>query len=526
MKCLFHLTAVILFSATALVRGGSAPAPGKPSLFEKKRPFAQGTAIDRIVLKTLREKRIAPARLSSDAVFLRRVYLDVLGTLPQAGDVTRFLRDPHPRKRARIINRLLDDERFADYWTLKWCDILRIKSEFPINLWPNGVQAYAGWIHQALEDNMPYDQFARALLTSSGSNFRVPPVNFYRAVQEPSPQALAHAVALTFMGVRLESWTKEKQENLEVFFSHLAFKKTAEWKEEIVYVDPSPRGPIAAVLPDGAKVTIAPQEDPRPVFARWLITKENPFFARAIVNRIWCRLMGRGLVHEVDDIRVDNPPVHPELLSLLEKELVTSGWDMKQIFRLVLTSQTYQQSSIPQTPHADAELLFACYPVRQLEAEVLSDVLCLITGTTEQYSSMIPEPYTFIPEFRRSVQLVDGSITSQFLEMFGRPPRDTGLVSERSTKSNESQRLHLLNSTHIQNKLERSWRLRTLLNQNRKTPRRLINTIYLTVLSRLPTDEETQTVLDHAKTKGLGQRNAMQDLVWALINTKEFLYKH
>jgi hypothetical protein len=494
--------------------------------FESNDNYKAKNEVDTAVTAALRKKSIAPANLCSDEVFIRRVYLDVIGTLPEPWRTRRFLNDSSPNKRPELIDELLQRDEFADYWSLKWCDLLRVKAEFPINLWPNAVQAYHRWIHNSLAENMPYDKFARQLLTSSGSNFRVPQVNFYRAIQGQQPQAIANAVALTFMGARLEKWPQEKRKGTEAFFSRLAYKTTAEWKEEIVYLDPEPAEPLKAVFPDGTSVQIQPANDPRAVFADWLITAENPWFARNIVNRIWAWLLGRGIINEPDDIRPDNPPVNPKLLVFLQNELIKADYDLRHIYRIILNSRTYQQSSIPCSDHPEAEAMFAYYPVRRLDAEVLIDALCWISGTRERYSSPIPEPFSFIPEEHRSIELVDGSITSQFLEMFGRPTRDTGLESERSNNITDAQRLHLLNSTHIQNKIERSWRLRNLINTTKKNRRMLIKLIYLNILSRFPTKTEMDQARKYFQTKDINNRQAVNDLAWTLINTKEFLYRH
>jgi hypothetical protein len=273
-------------------------------------------------------------------------------------------------------------------------------------------------------------------------------------------------------------------------------------------------------------VQIPLDQDPRKVFADWLITPENPWFNRNIVNRIWAWFLGRGIIHEPDDIRPDNPAVNPQLLTFLEKELVKADYDLRHIYRLILNSRTYQQSSIPRSSHPDVEVLFACYQVRQLDAEVLIDLLCWISGTTESYSSAIPEPFTFIPEKNRTIELADGSITNQFLEMFGRPARDTGLESERNNQSTDAQRLHLLNSTHIQKKIEGSRRINRLIRTTKNNRRRLINMIYLNILSRYPTQEELTFAIQYFQTEGINLRQATNDLVWALINTKEFLFRH
>jgi len=494
--------------------------------YEKDAPLSANNAIDDCVLALLRQRGIEPARLCSDAVFIRRAYLDVIGTLPEPGEVWAFLNDSDPHKREALIDRLLDRPEFADYWSLKWCDLLRVKSEFPVKLWPNAVQAYHRWIHEALAENMPYDRFVRALLTSSGSNFRVPPVNFYRAVEQRTAAGIARAVALTFMGTRIASWPQDRREGMEAFFSRIAYKGTAEWKEEIVIQDPAPTGPLEATLPDGTGVVIPPDKDPREVFADWLIRQDNPWFARNIVNRIWAWLMGRGIIHEPDDIRPDNPPANLELLALLEKELATSGYDLKHIYRLILNSRTYQQSCIPRSDDPDAAKLFAYYLPRQLDAEVLSDALCWLAGDGESYSSAVPEPYTFIPRRQRSILLADGSITSEFLELFGRPSRDRGLESERSNTPTPGQRLHFLNSTHVQHKIARSVRIAGILRTARGDRRRIVRRTYMTVLSRLPTRDELDAALTYWQESGLPPAQALQDLAWALINSKEFLYRH
>ncbi len=504
------------------------PEPMRFGQFESNKEYTgiNNNLIDALVMASLRKEGIRPANLCSDEVFIRRVYLDVNGSLPEPREVRSFLQNRSSHKRAALINKLLKREEFADYWSLKWCDLLRVKAEFPINLWPNAVQAYHRWIHDCLRDNMPYDEFAREMLTSSGSNFRVPQVNFYRAILGQEPSAIAGAAALTFMGVRLDKWPEDRRNGIEAFFSRVAYKGTAEWKEEIVYLDPTATGLLKAVFPDGVAVEIKADKDPRVVFADWLITGYNPWFARNIVNRIWAWLMGRGIIHEPDDIHPDNPAVHPRLLAYLEKELVNSDYDLRYIYRLILNSRTYQQSSIPRSSHPEAEAMFACYPVRRLEAEVLVDALCWLSGTQESYSSPIPEPFTFIPEENRSIELADGSISSQFLEMFGRPSRDTGMESERNNQPSDAQRLHLLNSSHVQNKIERSKRINGLVKASKGNIKTLIGMIYLNILSRYPMQTELAAAEKYFQTKGVGKRQATNDLAWALINSKEFLYRH
>lgn len=518
--------ALAIFAQSA---GQTAPPAAKPeavAIFAQTGVPAPAGRIDELNFAHLARLGLQPAPLCTDAVFVRRAYLDVIGTLPTAAEARAFLRDGSPRKRAALVDRLLARPEFADYWAMKWSDLLRVKAEFPINLWPNAAQAYYRWIHTAVRDNLPYDRFARELLTANGSNFRVGPVNFYRAVQSREPTALARAVALTFMGSRAEKWPAERLAACAPFFARLGYKYTGEWKEEIVFFDPDkvpPAGLAPARFPDGTPASLPPDRDPREVFADWLIRPDNPWFARAIANRAWSWLLGRGLVQEPDDFRPDNPPVDAALLDHLAAELVAAHYDLKQLFRLILNSRTYQLSSLTAADPA-AEANFACYAPRRLEAEVLIDAINQITGTTEKYSSAIPEPFTFVPEDQRSIALPDGSITSSFLENFGRPGRDTGLESERNNRLTASQRLDLLNSTHIQRKLEQGPKLQALFRQ-RGAPGETIDALYLTFLSRPPTDDERVEVsayfLEHKD-----QRAAANDVAWALLNSAEFLLRH
>jgi len=500
--------------------------------FQTRATLTPPGKIDELVLGQLNRLGIPPANLCSDAVFLRRVYLDVIGTLPTGPEAEEFLQDRDPHKRSLLIDHLLERKEFADYWAMKWSDLLRIKAEFPINLWPNAAQAYHHWVRAALRENMPYDRFVRALLTQSGSNFRDPPVNFYRAMQNKEPPGIAQAVALTFLGVRAERWTAKQRDGLAVFFSQLGYKSTAEWKEEIIFFDPGKAAqaaaggaPPTAVFPDGTPVRLALDKDPREVFADWLIRPENPWFTRNIVNRVWYWLLGRGIIHEPDDIRPDNPPSNPELLALLARELVAAHYDLKQLFREILNSQTYQLSSIRRSQRPEAAAQFAYYPLRRLEAEVLIDALCQLTGTTEKYTSAIPEPFTFVPDNQRSIALEDGSISSSFLELYGRPSRDTGLESERNNRPTAAQRLHLLNSSHIQRKIERSPKLLELMKTS-KTPREIVSRLYLATLSRYPTADELKIVGEYSPAAKGRKWEMLFDLAWALLNSAEFNCRH
>jgi hypothetical protein len=516
------LLALLLFGATNVF----AATP-----FESPAALTPQGKIDELVFARLQELSIAPAHLCSDPVFVRRVYLDVTGTLPTAAEAQQFILDASPDKRRALIDRLLARDEYADYLALKWGDLLRIKAEFPINLWPNAAQSYHRWIHDAIRDNKPCDQLAREMLTASGSNFELPPVNFYRAMQNRTPAGIAQTVALTFLGERADRWPSNQLANLAEFFANVGYKATGEWKEEIVFFNPASTNVGAlngsthkAVLPDGSTVKISPDQDPRVVFADWLV--KNPQFARNFVNRAWSWLLGRGIVQEPDDFRADNPPSNPKLLAFLEKDFVASGYDFKRLYRQILNSKTYQLAAIPQSTSPEAAVNFAYYPLRRLDAEVLIDALDQITGATEKYSSAIPEPYTFIPDNLRSIALPDGSITSGFLEQFGRSPRDTGLESERNNRITAAQKLTLLNSSLMQKKIESS-RMIDFQTTGNRPPAEIVTGMYLGILSRFPTAAELQVAQDYAKTFGNGgRRQALVDLAWALMNSTEFLYRH
>jgi hypothetical protein len=496
-----------------------------------RQPFETSTfavpqsRIDDIVFARLAKDGLTPALPCSDAVFIRRVFLDLTGTLPTRDEVAAFLADKASAKRTKLLETLFERDEFADYWAMKWCDLLRVKAEFPINLWPNPAQAYHRLLRSCLRSNLPLDRFARGLLTASGSNMRVPESNFFRAVQNREPRSLAAAVSLAFMGVRQESWSPAELDSLTVFFSRVGYKSTLEWKEEIVFFDeatPAAKSPVQ--MPDGQALTLPPDRDPRVVFADWLLQPNNPWFARNLANRAWYWLMGRGIIQEPDDIRSDNPPSHPDLLAYLEKEFASHGYDLRHLFRLIVNSRTYQLSCIPGSADPRVLELFGAYAIRRLDAEVLIDAICAVTGTSETYSSAIPEPFTFLPDGARAIALPDGSISSSFLELFGRPPRDSGLEAERNSNPSAAQRLHLLNSSQIRSKIERGPALRKLL-RNPGQPNNIANLLYTAILCRPPTAEEI-TLLRETLGAAANRTETLLDLTWALFNTTEFLCRH
>ena len=529
------------------------------NLMESSDPPKPANRIDEIVLAKLQALGIKPI-LCSDAVFIRRACLDLTGRLPSPEEAKAFIQDSDKNKRVALIDRLLDRSTHVDYWAMKWSDILRVKAEFPVKVWPNAAQAYHRWVWESIAQNKPYDQFVRELLTSSGSNFRVGPVNFYRAIQDKTPEGIAAAVGLALMGTRIHVWPNDRRAGMAVFFSQVGYKPTSEWKEEIVFWDPlksiavpgsiapgvdavaksvtvtnqipqalaqpmSENGPLAAVFPDGTKTLIPPSRDPREVFADWLIRPENPWLARAIANRTWAWAMGRAIIHETDDIREDNPPSAPEILAYLEKELVSSGYNVKHLKRLIFTSTTYQFSSILRFKGPEARASFASYILRRVEAEVLIDALNDITGSSDLYTSAVPEPFTYIPQEMSAVALADGSITSSFLTLFGRSARATGMEGERVNELASTQWLHMLNSATIQSKLQSGPKLAAILSSG-GSAKEIAEKLYLTILSRLPTDADVKAAEEYARTGVARGGDVWIDLAWALINSPEFLLRH
>jgi hypothetical protein len=395
-------------------------------------------------------------------------------------------------------------------------------------------------------------------------------VNFYRAIQNRTPEGIAGAVALTFMGARVESWPSNRLADMAVFFSQIGYKPTSEWKEEHVFWDPlgfstvagnsAPgRAAVAAIgqasnsvaqpaipvrtngpprqettFSDGTKITLPQDQDPREVFADWLIAPKNPWFTRSAVNRAWAWVVGRGIVHEPYNIRVGNPASNPALLMYLDKEFIASHYDLKRLYRLILNSRTYQLSSMPRCNTLEAAANFASYPLRRLDAEVLIDAINKITGSSDLYTSPIPEPFTYIPEDKPAVAIADGSITSPFLALFGRSARATGMENERNNRPVAAQWLHLLNSSHIQRKLERGPKLVALIDSGRKQSE-IVEELYLTILSRFPTPDEVKIAEAYGAASAANKdgkpgrqkrREDWVDIAWALINSTEFLYRH
>ena len=496
--------------------------------------------IDELVTAKLRLLGIAPSADCSEVEFLRRAYLQTIGILPTPDQARAYLAGTEPARRSKLIDRLLEREEFADFWALKWGDILRIKSEYPVRVWPKGVETYYRWVRESIAKNKPYDQFARELITSGGSDFHDGASNFYRALPTKDPQSIAENVALVFMGARLgcarchghpdEAWDVRDDLGMAAFFAKIGYKSTQEWKEEIVIFnpkgiirDPKTREIVKAKFLGGPVVEFEKEEDPREKFAAWLTAPENRWFAKAIANRVWFWLFNRGIVNEPDDLRPTNPPENPELLDFLAQELTSHRYDLKHLYRLILNSHTWQRSSATQATNAGDAAHFSHYPIIRLGAEQLSDAISQLTETSEKFQSIIPEPFTYLPPGHRATQISDGNIGVPFLELFGRPPRDTPFENERSSTTSLWQALYLLNSDQLETKIATSPRIKRLIAAG-NTNEAIVEEFYLAALSRPPTPNETRKLMNYITAHKANRAQAIGDIVWALLNTKEFMF--
>ena len=508
----------------------------------RSRVFPPRNRIDELVFAKLKVLGIPPSGLCTDLEFLRRVSLDVIGTLPTAEEVRAFAADRNPAKRSVLIDRLLQRPEFAQFWAIKWGDLLRIKSEYPVNVWPKAVHAYHRWLRTRIAQNQPYDQFVRELLTSGGSNFRSPAANYFRAMPGRDPQSFAEATALVFMGMRMncahchghptEPWTEDDNLGLAAFFSKVAFKPTQEWKEEIVYFladgglwHPRRKTLVKPKIPGGPTLELGLDVDPRVKFADWLTRRDNPWFATSIVNRVWYWLLGRGIVDPVDDLRTTNPPENPELLAYLRNELVDHAFDLKHIYRLILNSRVYQLAS-ETTPLNENDVgHFSHYRLRRLTAEQLLDAVCQVTGSQESFTSWIPVPVLRLPAGQRAIQLPDSDIDSAFLDLFGRPSRDTAYEADRNCEAQPRQALYLVSSDDLEWKIAAGQRIKHLL-ESKLSDRDVVEEVYLAALARPPRDDEKTRAVAYLARNPAARAQSLQDLLWAVLTTKEFMVNH
>ena len=507
---------------------------------ENVEPYPAATEhnfIDAHVYRRLAQLRIVPADVCSDAEFLRRVYLDLIGTLPTADEARRFLADERPNRRVLLVDELLVRPEFAAYWALKWSDLLRVDRQA---LGHQGAYAQYRWVRQSLAEGKPLDQFAREIVAASGPLAENPSANFYKAV--PEPGKAASTLSQIFLGVRIECaqchhhpydrWGQDDYFAMAAYFAPLSRKSTplgeilvASGKAEAAHprtgekIEPRPLGVernsfrsangIKSVLPD-----------PRHELADWMTAPDNPYFARNLANRVWAHLLGRGLVEPVDDVRATNPPSNPELLDALAADLVKQKFDLRGLIRTICASRVYQHAARPNPTSERDEQNYSRALLKRLDAEVLLDAVCQATG--------VPEKFSGAAAGTRAIELWDSQVEHDFLRLFGRPVRQSACECERVVEPSVAQVLHLLNSERVQQKLSHERGRIARLCREQPDDAKLVEELYLTIFSRLPSDGERKLATDHLQRapSADARRAAAEDLAWTMLNSLEFVFNH
>ncbi len=495
------------------------PASAQPRL-------AENNFIDRLVARKLGKLNIAASPPADDATFLRRVYLDTIGTLPTAAEARRFLGDARPDRRVRLVDELLLRPEFANYWALKWADLLRVDR---VALGHKGAYAFYRWIRESLAANKPLDQFARELVTAEGPLADAPAGYFYKVVSKPGE--MASTVSQVFLGVRIscaechhhpfDRWSQTDYYGMVDFFAPLDRRPSARGEMLLAASQAETKHPrtgeIVRAHPLGAgQPDQIPPGDRRRALADWLTAPDNPWFSRNLANRVWAHYLGRGLVEPVDDVRATNPPSNPELLDALAGHLVERRFDLRELIRAITASQVYQLSSQPNETNERDEQNYSRALLKPLGAEVLLDAVCQTTGVGEKF------PGT--PPGYRAVQLWDSGVKHYFLSLFGRPVRQTPCECERNAEASVAQVLHFLNSPEIEAKLSHeSGHIKRVVAEFPDNGA-LADELYLTFFGRFPNEDERRLAIDHLA--GPDRRRAAEDLAWSLLNSLEFTFNH
>ena len=500
--------------------------------------------IDEYVLRKLQELRIPPSGTCTDDEFVRRVFLDACGILPKPDEVKAFLADTRPDKRARLIDRLLDRPEYVDYWAHKWSDLLLVSSR---KLPQPAMWAFYRSVRQAVADNRPWDRFARDVVTASGSSLTNGSANYFVLHKDVSD--LVETTAVTFLGTSinccrchnhpLEKWTQDQYWATANLFARVGLKNGDRPGE--VFVQPltdgdalHPRrgvGMTPAPL-DGKPLPADTPADRRQFFADWLTSPQNPYFAKALVNRVWRNFMGRGLVEPEDDIRETNPPSDPALLDTLVKEFVASGYDVKALVRLVANSAAYQRSSKPLAENAVDDRFYSHYLIRRLSAEVILDAYSDVTGVPTPFAELQLGPSggtartASFPPGTRALQLPDALLVSPFLDSFGRAERLQTCSCERSADATVGQALHLNNGQTLNTKLRDKASLAAAWAGEKLAAAEIVDRLFLLTLARDPTGAEKAklTALLAAGSEPVARREAVEDLFWAVLTSREFLF--
>ncbi len=488
--------------------------------------------IDKLVFAKLKRLGIPPSPPANDAMFVRRLYLDLTGRLPSAEQAKRFVEDRSPNKRDRLIDQLLDSGEYADYFANKWNAILR--NQRTNANYTRGTFAFHEWIRDSFRRNKPYDQFVREIVAASGDITRNPPVVWYRSVSNQLLQL--EDTAQLFLGLRIqcarchhhpfEQWSERDYYSFAAFFSRVERKNGDAGNDEprifhnrgvASAVNPRTNERLAPAGLGGDPIELEPDDDPRHALVDWMTDPQNPFFAQTFVNRQWKHFFGRGIVDPEDDMRVTNPPTNPELLEALSQQFIASGFDIKALTREICRSSTYQLSSEPNEFNAADKQNFSRYYPKRLHAEVLYDALNQVTGVYTRFNGL--------PEGIRAVQLPDATINNYFLTVFGKPLGNSPCECERSAEANLAQTLHLLNSAEVQGKLTSgSGRAAQLAADNERSHEERVRELYYWAFAREPDEKELSLTLSHIERKQDNVKEAYEDILWALINAKEFSF--
>ena len=498
--------------------------------------FPTDNLIDAATLKQWKALGVVPSELCTDAEFIRRASLDVLGTLPKPEEVKAFIADTDPKKRETLVDRLLERPEYASFFAVKWADILRNKREGNA-MYQRGTFTFYDWIRESLARNVPYDRFVRAILAANGTPETAPPVQWYRRIR--ATDAFVDDTAQVFLGMRLqcakchhhpfEKWSQDDYYGFAAFFARVGRKPSTQAAragrdEEVIFtaragsVSHPKTGQVMTPKGLGGDVVAVPATaDPRQKLVDWMADPKNPFFAKALVNRYWAHFFGRGVAEPLDDLRLTNPPANPELLDSLSDDFVKSGYDLKHLIRTICTSRTYGLSSVPNEYNAKDKQSFARHYPKRMGAEVLLDAIAEVTG--------VPTPFGGLPPGTRAIELPDESVASAFLDTFGRPKRDTPCECERVSDASLGQSLMLLNSSEVQGKLAApGGRAEALVKDTTRTDEQKVAELFWAAFARAPSSTETASALHHLEAHKDKKREAYEDILWALINAKEFQF--
>ncbi len=510
--------------------------------------FPNQTVVDQFTSKKWKELGLVPSELSTDEVFVRRIYLDLTGSLPTPKQATDFVNDKDAKKRDKLIDKLLDSPEYAFYFANKWADILRVKRGRDGNPMSRaqGTFAFHDWIREAVATDMPYDEFVRSVLAATGDEKKNPPTVWYKDLQQP--EQFVDDTAQVFLGLRIacanchhhpyEKWSQDDYWGMAAFFGRIGKKQLQQPSNnpqaqneslQVIFSRPSGNvnnkrtGQPAKTQPlDGKPMDIGADDDPRQKLVDWMVDVKNPFFAKAVANRYWAHFFGRGIVDPLDDMRVTNPPSNPELLDALAKALIDSKYSLKTLVKTIVKSRTYQLSAIPNEFNKHDKQAYARYYPKRLGAEVLLDAVNQVTGSPSQFGGLPGD--TYAP--KRAIQLPDESYASYFLDVFGRPQRISACECERVSEANLAQALHLLNSDEVQNKLSRAGgRADILLNaKDARSDSEKVEEMFLWAFARKPSSDDLKAALEHIQKHSMNKKIAYENILWALINTKEFIF--